>query len=48
VLLSYVFAFGIAVWLVEKSKVDVLAGVVFFGENKLLLILLKLQRQIFM
>ena len=39
VLPSYVFAFAIAVWLVEKSNTDTLAGAVYFGGNKLLHIL---------
>jgi hypothetical protein len=42
VLPSYVFAFAIAVWLVEEYNTHVLAGVVYFGGNKLIHILLKL------
>jgi len=42
VLLSYAFAFAIAVWLVEKANTDVIAGVVYFGGNKLTHILLKI------
>jgi hypothetical protein len=33
---SFVIAFAIAVWLVEKSNTDILAGVLYFGGNKFL------------
>jgi hypothetical protein len=42
VLPSYVSAFVIAVWLIEKSNTDILAGAKYFGGNKLLHVLLKL------
>jgi hypothetical protein len=42
VLPSYVFTLAISVWLVEKSNTGALAGIVYFGGNKLLNILLKL------
>ena len=35
VLPYYVFAFAIALWLVEKSNTVALAGVLYFGGNKI-------------